>query len=135
MPSGKREKALPVSIADEINRFKLEDFAKKFFTEHKKGVFRRQIPIKRMLKWDKDPIPSSMIKMSKPSITKEAVNIFKHILKYMGDMQANQKGKIQRKPMFHALQIVQTAVQTPELRDEVYVQVRDIVLIFVEFFS
>lgn len=122
LPEGQREAALPVSIADQINSFQLENFAKKYFDQHKKGVFRRQIPIKRMLRWDNDPIPNAMIKTNKASHSKEAVAQFKNILRYMGDAPASTTAKVARSQMYYAQQLIEKAVNMPELRDEIYVQ-------------
>jgi hypothetical protein len=122
LPEGQREAALPVSIADQINSFQLENFAKKYFDQHKKGVFRRQIPIKRMLRWDNDPIPNAMIKTTKAAHSKEAVAQFKNILRYMGDAPASSTSKVSRSQMYYAQQLIEKAVNMPELRDEIYVQ-------------
>jgi hypothetical protein len=122
LPEGQREAALPVSIADQINSFQLENFAKKYFDHHKKGVFRRQIPIKRMLRWDNDPIPNAMIKTTKAAHSKEAVAQFKNILRYMGDAPASSTSKVSRSQMWYAQQLIEKAVNMPELRDEIYVQ-------------
>jgi hypothetical protein len=122
LPEGQRETALPLSIADEINSFQLENYARKFFDHHKKGVFRRQIPIKRMLRWDSDAIPNAMIKTSKTAVAKEAVTQFKNIQRYMGDAAPSSTSKVQRSQMWYALQVIEKAVAMPELRDEIYVQ-------------
>jgi hypothetical protein len=122
LPEGQRETALPLSIADEINSFQLENYARKFFDHHKKGVFRRQIPIKRMLRWDSDAIPNAMIKTSKTAVAKEAVAQFKNIQRYMGDAAPSSTSKVQRSQMWYALQVIEKAVAMPELRDEIYVQ-------------
>ena len=47
------KKILTREILVEINKFQLEDYAKKYFTARKKGLFRRQVPVKEMLMFEK----------------------------------------------------------------------------------
>jgi hypothetical protein len=61
----------------DINLFQLEGYAKKYFQTAKKGVFRRAIPLEELLKHSKGALTTSLIKMHKASVTKEAVNLFK----------------------------------------------------------
>jgi hypothetical protein len=42
-------KKLPQGLLADIKQFKIEGFAKKFFTEHRKGLFRQRVPIEKML--------------------------------------------------------------------------------------
>jgi hypothetical protein len=43
--------SLPKGLQQEINRFAIDGFAHKFFATHKKGLFRRTVPMDEMLKW------------------------------------------------------------------------------------
>ncbi len=42
-------KALPRDIKKDINKFQLEGYAKKYFKTRKKGLFKKEVPIKEML--------------------------------------------------------------------------------------
>lgn len=44
---------LPQGLLSDINQFKIEGFANKFFTEHRKGLFRQRVPIEKMLVYTK----------------------------------------------------------------------------------
>lgn len=100
----------------EINLFQLEGYAKKYFQTAKKGVFRRAIPLQELLKWSKAPLTTSLLKMNKASVTKEAVNLFKMVQSYMGEKPSKRDiNQI-------AQQIVEKAINVPELRDELYCQ-------------
>jgi hypothetical protein len=44
---------LPVGLQEEINNFAIDGFAKRFFATHKRGLFRRRVPMTEMLKWSK----------------------------------------------------------------------------------
>lgn len=44
---------LPAGLQQEINKFAIDGFAKKYFATHKKGLFRRKVPMNEMLKWTK----------------------------------------------------------------------------------
>jgi hypothetical protein len=45
--------SLPSQLRFDINQFKLEGFAKKYFMTHKRGIFRRRVPVEKMLLWTK----------------------------------------------------------------------------------
>ena len=47
------QKILTRDILVEINKFQLEDYAKKYFATRKKGIFRRHVPVKEVLMFDK----------------------------------------------------------------------------------
>lgn len=44
---------LPAGLQQEINKFAIDGFAKKYFSTHKRGLFRRRVPMNEMLKWTK----------------------------------------------------------------------------------
>lgn len=48
-----RQPTLPAGLKNEINHFAIDGYAKKYFSTHKKGLFRRRVPINKMLKWSK----------------------------------------------------------------------------------
>lgn len=83
---------------------------------HKKGLFGKKVSLNNMLTWSKDPIQKPMIKTSDKSIKKDACDMFKMIQLYMGD----RKGK--QAPMSVALDIITKGWSTPNLRDEIYIQ-------------
>jgi hypothetical protein len=44
---------LPANLQQEITQFVIDGFAKKYFSTHKKGLFRRKVPMEEMLQWTK----------------------------------------------------------------------------------
>jgi hypothetical protein len=44
---------LPPDLRDELSRFRIDGYARKFFATHKKGFFRRRVPLEKMLVWSK----------------------------------------------------------------------------------
>jgi len=110
-----RQPTLPSDLQDDINMFQLEGYAKEFFETHKRGIFRRQVPVKEMLCWTKETIPTSLTRLS-PELAKEAVKNFKAIQMYSGD-RASKNEDI---PL--ALDIIGRGINRAELRDEIYCQ-------------
>lgn len=46
-------RSLPAELRNDILQFKIEGFAEKFFATHKSGLFRRRVPVNKMIKWTK----------------------------------------------------------------------------------
>ena len=46
-------RALPKEVKKDISKFQLEGYAKKYFKARKKGIFKKQVPIKDMLTFQK----------------------------------------------------------------------------------
>jgi hypothetical protein len=44
---------LPPELQQDINKFRIDGFARKYFTTHKKGIFRRKVPVEKMLLFQK----------------------------------------------------------------------------------
>jgi len=68
-----------------------------------------------MLKWTKKPIPTSLTNMSS-TYAKMASKLFKNILGYMGDRSLSY-------PVMLAQDLLNQALETPEIRDEIYCQI------------
>ncbi|BFZ04849.1 hypothetical protein BsWGS_07887 [Bradybaena similaris] len=94
----------------------MEHYGRQHLNQHKKGLFGKKVSLNNMLTWSKDPIQKPMIRTTDKSIKKEACDMFKMIQLYMGD----RKGK--QAPMSVALDIITKGWSTPNLRDEVYIQ-------------
>lgn len=47
-------RALPRNLAEEIQKFQVADFAKRYFTTHRTGlIFRRKVPVEQLMSWQK----------------------------------------------------------------------------------
>ncbi|XP_067654660.1 rho GTPase-activating protein 39-like isoform X1 [Haliotis asinina] len=83
---------------------------------HKKGLFGKKVPLTNMLVWSKDLIQKPMLRTNDKNMKKEACDVFKYILMYMGDRKTKQA------PMSVALDIITKGWSIPQLRDEIYIQ-------------
>merc|ERR1712137_111489 len=111
-----RQPSLPHDLQEEINLFQLVGYAEKFFETHKRGIFRRQVPVKEMLCWTKETIPNSLTRLPSESAAKEAIKNFKAIQMYSGDRASKNDS------VAVAQDIIGRAINMPELRDEIYCQ-------------
>ncbi|TPX41027.1 hypothetical protein SeMB42_g05768 [Synchytrium endobioticum] len=107
-------KVLPQDLKAHINQFKIEGFAKKYFAEQRQGLFRRKVPMNRMLKYQKDPIKAPLMVLSK-SFHKEALKTFRYIQKIMSLGPQSCLQEIQ--------QVLDRGIMVGGLRDEIYVQI------------
>lgn len=90
-----------------------------YFSHHKKGVFRRKrISLASMLSWSKVPIKKPLILIQDRQLKKDAIDMFKLVLCYMGDR--TMKGKTPEKI---ALELTTKGWNSPLLRDEIYLQI------------
>jgi len=85
-------------------------------SKHRKGFLRKRMSIASMLSWSKVPIKKPMVMTRDKQIRKEAIDVFKLTLQYMGD-----RGSRKSRPSV-ALDIVSKGWSTPGLRDEIYIQ-------------
>jgi len=84
------------------------------FSSHSKKFWKRDEMAKNMLKWQKDPIKTSLLNLSF-SEAKQAVRVHKNLLSWCGDKSAAL-------PHISAAEILKTGLETTELRDEIYCQ-------------
>jgi len=115
-PSLEDAKSLPDDLKVDINLFQLAGYAEKYFETHKRGIFRRQVPVKEMLCWSKEVIPTSLTRLPSDTAAKEAVKNFKAIQMYCNDRPTKNDSV----PI--AQDVIGRAINHPELRDEIYCQ-------------
>ncbi|KAG2199428.1 hypothetical protein INT47_011540, partial [Mucor saturninus] len=112
-----RKPILPVGLQQEINRFAIDGFAQKYFSTHKRGLFRRRVPMNEMLKWTKDSIKQPLIMLNR-DLYKDALRCFKLIQMVMGDRT--------RPRNWNEVEDLQTlltcGITKGQMRDEIYVQ-------------
>ncbi|KAI8997075.1 hypothetical protein BDB01DRAFT_769721 [Pilobolus umbonatus] len=113
-----RKPQLPMSLKQEINCFAIDGFAQKYFSTHKRGLFRRRVPVTEMLKWTKDSLRQPLIMMNK-ELYKDALRCFKLIQMIMGDRSRPKHGN-----EIEDIQALLTCgITIGQMRDEIYVQV------------
>lgn len=133
---------LPHDLAMDIQQFSESDYAKKYFSTHRRGfLFRRTIPVAQMMTWQKTPLSSSLLALDR-SLHKQAVRTFKIVQYIMGDREKDRHignrtdAFSQTNASSTSLASTQSTsvleeerwllgegVTHPELRDEIYCQV------------
>ncbi|XP_064384607.1 rho GTPase-activating protein 39-like isoform X2 [Halichondria panicea] len=98
-----------------VSKTSLANF--KDLSQHRKGFFRKKVTIANMLAWTKDPIKQPMLQTRDKQLRKEACEMFKLLLQYMGDRKTKQKDV-----NLIALDITSQAWEKKGLRDELYIQ-------------
>ncbi|ORZ22041.1 hypothetical protein BCR42DRAFT_405365 [Absidia repens] len=93
-----QQPSLPDGLRQDIKQFAIDGYAKKYFSTHKKGLFRRRVPMTEMLQWTKDSIKKPLIMMNNelPRNTND-IDDYQHILNF--------------------------GILKGQMRDEIYVQV------------
>lgn len=74
-----RSRTLPRNLQDDINKFQIDGFASKYFATHKRGIFRRKVPMQKMLEFTAKDINAPLIIM-KSDHFKDAIKCFKGLL-------------------------------------------------------
>ncbi|ORZ35798.1 hypothetical protein BCR44DRAFT_35437 [Catenaria anguillulae PL171] len=116
---------LPPDLRSELERFQIDGFAKKFFREHKRGIFRRRVPVEKLLVWSKESLKLPLMVISKAR-HKDALKCFKIIQRIMGDRSSGGLTSTMvrnYKPALDIQWILERGVMHGEMRDEIYVQV------------
>ncbi|KAK5828661.1 hypothetical protein F5H01DRAFT_286200 [Linnemannia elongata] len=136
VPSGAYP-SLPAELQSSISQFRIAGFAQKYFSTHKKGLFRRKVPMERMLLHQKSPLSQPLMVLNKRGVQKDALRCFKIIQKLMGERKGNgyvgptgvELGEtcvdlsIQSEDDIKlVLELIKKGLDHGELRDEIYVQ-------------
>ncbi|KAJ3397235.1 hypothetical protein HDU92_000115 [Lobulomyces angularis] len=108
--------SLPTALKKNIENFRIDGFAKKYFSEHRRGIFRRRVPLEKMLHYQKDALKSPLLVLNK-NVQKEALKCFKLIQKIMGDRSPGKNN------VDDIRALADIGILRGELRDEIYVQV------------
>ncbi|KAF8944394.1 hypothetical protein BGZ47_004293 [Haplosporangium gracile] len=129
--------SLPAELQSSISQFRIAGFAQKYFSTHKKGLFRRKVPMERMLLHQKSPLSQPLMVLNKRGVQKDALRCFKIIQKLMGERKGNgyvgptgvELGEtcvdlsIQSEDDIKlVLELIKKGLDHGELRDEIYVQ-------------
>ncbi|GJE99020.1 RhoGAP-domain-containing protein [Phanerochaete sordida] len=120
--------ALPDDLASDIQQFSESQFAKQYFSTHRTGfIFRRKVPVEQMMTWQKGPLSSPLLQLSK-HLHKEAIKTFKAIQRVMGDRDRPHNGSTTSLVASNALleeerALLGDGITHGELRDEIYCQV------------
>ncbi|KAF9351835.1 hypothetical protein BGX26_010220 [Mortierella sp. AD094] len=129
--------SLPAELQSSISQFRIAGFAQKYFSTHKKGLFRRKVPMEKMLLHQKSPLSQPLMVLNKRGVQKDALRCFKIIQKLMGERKGNgyvgptgvELGEtcvdlsLQTEDDIKlVLELIKKGLDHGELRDEIYVQ-------------
>jgi hypothetical protein len=118
--TGESKRSLPSCLQHEITQFAIDGFARKYFATHKRGLFRRTVPIKELLRWTKDPINKPLLlSNTKKEFTKDALKCFKILQLLMNDRARPRNFDF----ITHTQQLLSVGIQKGQMRDEIYVQI------------
>ncbi|KAJ3256257.1 hypothetical protein HK103_005620 [Boothiomyces macroporosus] len=115
LPALNEKRQLPADLKNDITQFKIDGYAKKYFATHRKGLFRRKVPVQKMLVYQKDTINGPLLQLA-PTLNKDAVKCFKLLQKIL-----QAKGELI--DSFSEIQaLLEKGIRTGSLRDEIFVQ-------------
>ncbi|KAJ3365040.1 hypothetical protein GGF31_008839 [Allomyces arbusculus] len=123
----------------DMSQYRIDSFARKYFATHKRGLFRRRVPVEKLLVWSKEQLPLPLMVLSKAR-HKDALKSYKLIQACMGDgpptatttsgsrIVGNGKSNTASVNALHTALLTDVqwllgcGVQSAEIRDEMYVQ-------------
>lgn len=108
---------LPANLLNEIEKFNFEGYAQKHFAKHRKGIFRRKMPIEKMMVYQKGTITAALLVLN-PNLKKDAIKCFKLIQKIMA---TNAPSLLSSENNIGEL--IEKGIRSCPLRDEIYVQI------------
>ncbi|KAI0236254.1 hypothetical protein L0F63_003880 [Massospora cicadina] len=105
-PAENLPKSLPSDLQSDINQFQINGFAQRFFSTHKKGLFRKKIPLETLLVWSADSLYQPLLVLQgHPADDGRPAS-------HQGVTDAMELQRVVERGIFNS-----------ELRDEIYVQV------------
>ena len=110
-------KTIDSELASKIHEFQIEEYAKKFFREHRRAhtFSKKRIAIEALVSFTDEPLTEPLLQALDKNSAALAPKCFKWILTYTGVIPS-------KTPASSAQQIVTTLQTNPQLRDEVYFQ-------------
>ncbi|KAI9223041.1 hypothetical protein BC828DRAFT_403499 [Blastocladiella britannica] len=108
---------MPVDLRAQLSQFRISGFAQKYFREQKRGLFRRRVPVEKLLVWTKESLRLPLMVMSKQR-HKDTLKCFKVLQRAMGD-RAPPRGYDRSADIQW---ILDRGVNAGDMRDEIYVQ-------------
>lgn len=108
-------KRLSSEILNQIKTYGFDEYAKKNFMEHRKGIFRKKIPIETLLCWSKQSIRKPLLKSSR-NYYKDALRCFSLIQRILGEKNSNSN-------LTDVQKLIDIGLNNAGIRDEIYCQV------------
>jgi len=108
-------KRLSAEILNHIKTYGFDEYAKKNFMEHRRGLFRKKIPIESLLCWSKQSLRKPLLKSSR-NYYKDALKSFSLIQRILGDKSSNGN-------LVDVQKLIEIGINNAGIRDEIYCQV------------
>jgi len=108
-------KRLSSEIFTQIKTYGFDEYAKKNFMEHRRGLFRKKIPLESLLCWSKQSIRKPLLKSSR-NYYKDALRCFSLIQRILGDKNSNSN-------LNDVQKLLDIGLNNANIRDEIYCQV------------
>jgi hypothetical protein len=108
-------KRLSTEILNHIKSYGFDEYAKKNFMEHRKGLFRKKIPIENLLCWSKQTIRQPLLKSSRDHY-KDALRCFSLIQCILGEKSSSGN-------LTDVQKLIEIGLNNAGIRDEIYCQV------------
>ncbi|RKP39360.1 Rho GTPase activation protein, partial [Dimargaris cristalligena] len=108
---------VPDELKSDTSRFRIDSFARTYFATHKRGLFRRKVPLKDMLRFSPNSLHKPLIRLAK-DYRRDALKCFKVIQRVMGDRNRSATAADDTDIQW----LLDRAIGTAPLRDEIYVQ-------------
>jgi hypothetical protein len=107
----------PTSANYELYNFSTEDFADRYFATKRSGVLRQRLSLERIMEWQRNPITSPLLVLSKTSIQDSLVT-FKVIQHVMGERDRAVDGARQTPGLPPATSVLSLRLPSRDDRDE-----------------
>eukprot|EP00824_Muranothrix_gubernata_P023151 TRINITY_DN5982_c0_g1_i3.p1 TRINITY_DN5982_c0_g1~~TRINITY_DN5982_c0_g1_i3.p1 ORF type:complete len:696 (+),score=120.04 TRINITY_DN5982_c0_g1_i3:185-2272(+) len=114
-----RHPQMPHDLLEDIHKFQLEAYARKYFQDHHKGLRRKRVPVQELLTFSREPLNKSLLSLSKDA-QRDALILNKYIMGYMGDYPME---KLRETRDGIAFTIITRGMGMLEMRDEIFVQI------------
>ncbi|KAJ1981639.1 hypothetical protein H4R35_000638 [Dimargaris xerosporica] len=108
---------LPEALQQDIAMFQIDGFAKSYFSTHKRGLFRRRVPLHEMLRFTSQSLNKPLIRLPHEH-RKDAVRCFKVVQRIMGDRSRGSQASDATDTQW----LLDRGIRRQVLRDEIYVQ-------------
>ncbi|KAJ1961425.1 hypothetical protein IWQ62_003876 [Dispira parvispora] len=108
---------IPVKWLADPNKYRLEGFAKEYFSTHKQGLFRRRVPIQHMLRFSVTSLKKPLLRLPKAQ-HQNARRCFKVIQRIMSDRSRSVLANDNTDTQW----LVGNGLNISVLRDEIYLQ-------------
>lgn len=107
----------PNSANYELHNFSTEDFADRYFATKRSGVLRQRLSLERIMEWQRHPITSPLLVLSKSSV-QDSLITFKVIQHVMGERDRTVDGARQANGLAPTMSVLSVRTMRDERDDK-----------------